>query len=115
MVPELSDSGSLALEDRVLGQIALKVNKGGVAYAGGKTLIVFLNAGGGSAWHPNEVLRQLPCRLHFDTVWVVGLQHVVDGTYVYGVASPEPSMGGAPIFHIAISPDFESWTVQRVQ
>lgn len=115
MVPELENPNAPALEDRVLGQVALKVNKGGAAYARGKTLVVFLNAGEGAQWFPNRVLHRLPSPLHFDTVWTVGLQAVVDGVYVYGVANLEPSPSGAAIFQVTISPDFESWTVHRVQ
>jgi hypothetical protein len=83
MVPRLrpgqtGDAGAL-----ILKAIDQKRHKGGGAYAAGKTLIVFLEAGAG-AWLPNKVARQLPDPLHFAAVWVVGLQRVDAGDYVYG-------------------------------
>jgi len=57
--------------------------------------VVFLNAGGGK-WYPNRVARRLPNPLHFAVVWVVGLQHVEAGEYVYGVAQLDVSEGDAP-------------------
>jgi hypothetical protein len=59
----------------ILNVIDQKREKGGAAYAEGKTLIVFLDAGA-SVWFPNRVARRLPDPLHFATVWVVGLQGV---------------------------------------
>jgi hypothetical protein len=62
-------------ETRILKAIDKKRDKGGAAYAAGKTLIVFLDAGAGT-WFPNRVARRLPDPLHFAAVWVVGLQGV---------------------------------------
>ncbi|MEW6597854.1 MAG: hypothetical protein AB1429_10195 [Pseudomonadota bacterium] len=114
MVPELGDSDAPSVEDRVLAQIRLKVEKGGAAYATGKTLLVFLNAAGG-AWHPNRVARLLPSPLHFDTAWAMGLQEVIDGAYVYGVTNLNVAGGNAPTWRVSVAPDFKSWTVERVQ
>ena len=61
------------------------------------------------------MLRRLPAPLLFVTVWVVGLQAVVQGAYVYGVANLETSPTGASVFRVTIAPDFESWTLHRVQ
>jgi hypothetical protein len=48
-----------------------KQGKGAAAYAGGKVLVVFLDADLGE-WLPNQVARQLP-KVDFKEVWVVGL------------------------------------------
>lgn len=45
----------------------------------------------------------------FNEVLVVGLQRVQeDGSYVYGVADLDVSVGNAPIWSVRISPDFEA-------
>jgi hypothetical protein len=77
-------------------------------------LIVFLNAGGGS-WHPNRVAKRLPGAPHFETVWVVGLQGVEDGEYVYAVTQLDVSNGDAPTWTVRIDKNFASWKVQRLQ
>lgn len=99
MVPDLKTADVPSLEDRVLEQIKLKVGKGGAAYASGKTLLVFLNAGAG-VWKPNRIARQLPSPLHFDTVWTMGLQGVVDGAYIYAVANINIAGGNAPTWPV---------------
>ena len=114
MVPELPSTVGMALEDRVLEQIQMKVAKGRAAYAGGKTLLVFLNAAGG-AWYPNKVVRGLPKPLYFDTVWAMGLQVVENAEYVYGVTNLQQSGGNAPAWRVRISPTFEAWAVERIQ
>ena len=75
-----------------------KQQKGGAAYARGKTLVVFVNAGGG-AWHPNSVAKQFPTTLDFAAVWAVGLQGVEDGEYVYGVTNLHVDGGDAPTWN----------------
>ncbi len=65
----------------ILKAIDDKRNKGGAAYASGKTLVVFVNADTGE-WFPNKVARALPAPLYFETVWLVSLQQVA------GRASP---------------------------
>src|SRR5262249_2889519 len=85
------------LETQILAAIGQKQTKGGAAYAEGKTLIVFLNAGGGP-WLPNKVARQLLTPLDFDDVWVVGLQRVEAGEYVYGVTRLQKWMKAPPPF-----------------
>jgi hypothetical protein len=97
-------------EALILKQIKLKWEKG-AAYSTSKTLVVFLNAPG-MVWHPNRVARQLPNPLYFAAVWVVGLQGVVDGAYVYTVTRLDLSQGEPPTWRVRIAKDFESWTVQ---
>jgi hypothetical protein len=96
---------------RILEAIEKKQTKGAAAYASGKTLIVFLNAGGGK-WRPFEVAQQLPQKLDFDAVWVVGLQGVVDERYIYAVTRLDLSCGHPPVWKVHINSDFESWTVE---
>jgi hypothetical protein len=99
----------------VLQAIDDKRNKGGAAYASGKTLAVFVNAGGGE-WFPNRVARALPNPLHFQAVWVISLQKVeADGAYTYGVTHLDVSEGDAPAFLVRISKDFDAWEVTRLQ
>jgi hypothetical protein len=93
--------------------IAHKRRKG-PAYASGKTLVVFLEAGSGS-WRPNKIARELPKPLFFATVWVVALQRVVDGDYVYGVTNLDLSDGNAPTWLVRIKNDFASWVITRAQ
>ena len=83
------------------------------AYAAGKTLIVFSTAEAGT-WLPNKVARQLPKPLHFPAVWVVALQHVEAGEYVYAVTSLDVSEG-VPTMLVRIRKDFGDWRVERVQ
>jgi hypothetical protein len=105
-----SDTQSLILQ-----AIDDKRNKGGAAYASGKTLVVFVNAGGGE-WFPNKVARALPNPLHFEAVWAISLQEVdADGAYIYSVTHLDVSEGNAPTFLVRISKDFDAWKVTRRQ
>jgi len=78
-----SDDGDKRdLETRVVEAIADKQQKGGEEYAGGKTLIVFLDAGNAPAWYPNKVAKAVKQPILFGALWVVGLQGVENGEYV---------------------------------
>jgi hypothetical protein len=112
MVPNLQLQTNDA-ETLILAMVNRK-RKGGEAYGGGKTLVVFLNAEPG-VWRPNAVARRLPEPVHFATVWVVGLQGVEDGEYVYNVTNLDLSGGNAPIFKVRIGKDFDQWHVTRSQ
>jgi hypothetical protein len=102
------------LEALILKAIEEKQAKGGAAYAKGKTLVVFLNAGGGGAWFPNRVAKRLPAKLDFGAVWVVGLHRVEEGQYVYGVTLLDASEGDAPAWLVRIGKDFDTWEVSRL-
>ena len=91
MVPRLSGQTG-DCEALILEKIEQKRSKGGAAYAAGKTLVVFLEAGAG-VWFPNKVARQLPEPLYFSAAWVVGLQGVEEGEYVYNVICLDISEG----------------------
>ena len=95
----------------ILKQIEKKQNKGGAAYASGKTLIVLLNNQCGE-WYPNKLGRSLP-HVDFESVWVVGLQNVIDGQYDYNVTRLDPN--GCPIWRIHINKNFESWEIEKIQ
>jgi hypothetical protein len=114
IVPRLRPGETGDAETLILNAINLKRKKGGVAYAEGKTLIVFLGAGAG-VWYPNQVAKQLPDPLLFATVWVVGLQGVEDGEYVYGVTNLDLTEGKVPTLLVRVSRDFGSWQVTRIQ
>lgn len=102
------------LGDLIFEAIAAKRDKGGAAYAAGKTLVVFVEAGG-QPWFPNRVARRLPEPLHFAAVWVVGLGGVEDGRYVYHVALLDVGDGDAPTYLVSIESDFTAWSVRRIQ
>lgn len=102
------------VETLILDAVALKQGKGGAAYASGKQLVVFLNSGG-DQWIPNRVTKKLPRPLHFDDVWVVALQGIDDGEYIYAVTQLDTTAGNAPIWQIRIATDFDSWKVARIQ
>jgi hypothetical protein len=92
-----------------------KESKGGAAYARGKTLVVFLDAGLGE-WHPNKVARELPPG-NFANVWVVQFSKLGDqGEYTYGVTCIRTGNGlPAPIWLVEINPTFEAWKVIQTQ
>lgn len=75
---------------------------------------MFLDVGG-AAWFPNRVARQLPVPMDFNAVWVVALQRVESGDYLYAVTRLNATDGDAPIWLIRIAKDFNSWTVTRIQ
>ncbi len=100
------------LEGLILEQIGKKQNKGGKAYASGKILVVFLNRQGAD-WYPNRLAKMLPKKIDFDDVWVVGLQEVIDDTYLYNVT--QLNSIGCPIWRVHIDKLFESWVVSRIQ
>ncbi|MBV8698138.1 hypothetical protein [Bradyrhizobium sp.] len=114
IVPRLRPGEAGDAETLILNAINLKRKKGGVAYAEGKTLIVVLEAGAG-VWYPNQVAKQLPDPLLFATVWVVGLQGVEDGEYVYGVTNLDLTESKVPTLVVRVSRDFSSWQVTRIQ
>jgi hypothetical protein len=51
--------------------------------------------------------------LLFAAVWVVGLQGVVEGEYVYNVTSLDIRDGNPQLVHVGRH--FGTWTVKRVQ
>jgi hypothetical protein len=100
------------IENLILAKIQQKhVKGGGEAYALGKTLVVFLDSGGG-AWYPHEVAEQLPDPILFDGIWVVGLYGVVAGEYTYFATRID--LAGTPKWRVRIAPDFDDWTVETI-
>lgn len=110
MVPPPRKKEKASIEDRILAAVSAKQAKGGKAYAEGKTLIVFLEDGGGT-WFPNIAAKKLP-PIDFDAVWVVGLQTSKDGNYSYGVTRLDLTRGSCPAWLIHIASDFKSWRVE---
>jgi hypothetical protein len=93
--------------------VSNKQAKGGAAYACGKVLVVFLDAGLGE-WFPNQVARQLP-RVDFKEVWIVGLHGEVTDEYVYGVTQLDLSGVAPPICLVRFGGNFDAWDVARLQ
>jgi hypothetical protein len=114
MVPYRPTNEGLDAGALILNAVALKQKKGGAAYANGKTLVVFLNAGAG-VWYPNRVAKQLPQPLDFGSVWVVGLHGVEAGEYTYNVTLLDVSVGDAPAWRVRLSETFHLWKVERIQ
>jgi hypothetical protein len=115
IVPRPPTGTAVDIEAQILEKIDQKRNKGGAAYASGKTLVVFLYSGGGE-WKPNRVARNLPKPLHFEAVWIVGLHHVeASGEYVYGVTQLDESGGNSPMSLVHIGKDFDAWRVEQIQ
>lgn len=114
MVPPVRTCVTPDIKVLILKAIEGKQKKGGAAYASGKTLIVFLEAGLKASWSPNQVAKAMP-RLDFGSVWVVGLQDVKDGAYTYGVTCLDLAEGNAPVWTVHVSANFETWEVRRLQ
>ena len=114
LVPTARGGEVVDVEALILKAIGLKQSKGDAAYASGKTLVVFLNAAGGT-WFPNKVAKRLPKTLHFEAVYVVGLQGVETGEYIYGATHLDLSGGNAPTWRVRIGNDFEAWEVEPIQ
>jgi hypothetical protein len=116
MVPPLREGQTGGAEALILDAIDHKRLKGGEAYARGKTLVVFFDAGTAAGrWTPNKVAQRLPQPVYFATVWVVALIDVEDGEYVYSATNLDVSEGDAPILSVRISRDFDAWDVMRIQ
>ena len=96
----------------ILSRIVGKRDKGGRAYASGKTLVVM--AEGIGVWNPTTVARQLPTPLHFEAVWVVALHRAAADGYQYDVARLDITHGVAPVWRVRIAPDFDTWRVEAV-
>jgi hypothetical protein len=114
LVPALKNTGTVDVEAMILNAIESKQQKGGAAYARGKTLVVFVNCGGGT-WKPNRIVKGLPDPLDFAAVWAVGLQFVENDEYVYVVSNLHMEGGDAPAWKVRISKQFDDWNVTRIQ
>ena len=114
LVPDLKDGAAEDIQALILSQVALKQDKGKAAYAGGKTLVVFVNAVGGP-WFPNRVAGSLPKPLDFAAVWVVGLHGVENDEYSYNVMQLDKEAGTAQVWRVRIAADFNSWQVDLIQ
>ena len=104
------------IEARILKAINDKNDKGGPAYARGKTLVVFLNDGRGLLWFPNKVAKALPNPFHFPVAWVAGLHthNAETGEYAYFASMLQLVDGNAPTFIIRTT-DFDKWTFEQTQ
>lgn len=102
-----------SVESLILERVRQKRNKGGAAYAQGKTLMVLLDVIG-EPWFPTEVAKALPRPLWFEAVWVIGLDNAENG-YVYNVTRLDTRMGQAPVWRVHVAPGFDAWDVAPIQ
>jgi hypothetical protein len=116
MVPQLRNSRerNKDIVTRVVEAVNSKRDKGGLAYASGKQLVVFLDDCRGE-WRPNEVSKQLPQPLYFEDVWVAGLQIADAGEYCYGITQLVSAYENAPTWTLNINRGFEAWSIHRIQ
>jgi hypothetical protein len=113
-VPKRMANKLINVERLIFEAIETKQNKGFASYASGKTLIVFVDTGP-SEWFPNRIARNLPDPLYFEAVWVISLQSVENGDYVYGVTLLDISQDPAPVYLIRIGSKFDGWAVTELQ
>jgi hypothetical protein len=113
MVPRAPEGETPDIKALILKAVGHKQKKGR-AYASGKTLVVFLEAGGEVPWFSNKIAKALP-KTDFDGVWVVGLQRVEDGAYVYGVTQLDVTDGDAATWSVRIRANFKKWEIKRLQ
>ena len=57
----------------------------------------------------------MPSPLHFAAVWIVNLQPVESGQYVYAVTHLDLSGVNAPVRLVCIHEDFSGWKVVPLQ
>lgn len=108
---ESTDSGAA---ERILSAINKKREKGGAAYAQGKTLVIFLLTGGGK-WFPTKLAKELPEPLLFDAAWVVSFDGPDTEKYAYSVTRLDITQGQAPVWRIVINEKFDAWRVEAIQ
>lgn len=113
-IPPPRQNDNRTVEDLMLSQINLKINRGR-EYATGKCLVLFSEAIG--PFHSNRVARRLAGTHYFDSITMVGLSQTdEEGNYHYWVTflSPESNRNSV-ICTIKINSDFTDWTVRRAQ
>jgi hypothetical protein len=91
-----------------------KQQKGYKAYASGKTLLVYVDAGGGRIWHPNKAAKAIPSNDFLD-VWAVSFAGAVTYEWIYGVALLSAEGVDAPTFQVRINKQRPRWSVIRIQ
>jgi hypothetical protein len=109
------DDDKRDIETRVVEAIRRKQDKGDEQYAGGKTLVVFVNAGNSSGWWPNRVAKAVPQPIMFGAIWLVGLQAVENGDFLYNVIEIDAENGVSHIWRVRIAPSFDGWSVKSIQ
>lgn len=107
-----NNSSTKNTETLILEHINKKRKKGEKAYASGKSLVVFINKKG-CKWTPNRLAKKLPLNLYFNGVWVIGLENITNGKYLYNVVKLDIS--GCPIWQVMIKSNFKEWLVKRIQ
>lgn len=109
------DNDKRAIETRVVEAIRQKQDKGDEQYAGGKTLVVFVNAGNSSEWWPNRVAKAVPQPILFGAIWLVGLQAIENSKYHYNVIEIDAENGVGHVWRVRITASFDKWSVSHIQ
>jgi hypothetical protein len=103
---QLTQQHHTTRDPRIL--INLKRKKGGVAYAEGKTLIMFLEVGAASGirirWRSSRPIRSSSRRCGSSAY-----EGSKMAKYVYGVTNLDLTEGKVPTLLVRVSRDFSSW------
>jgi hypothetical protein len=111
-VPPQDADQTSSVEELVAAAVALKVQKG-PPYAKGKTLLVFVDAGGDRVWYSNKAARLVP-KNDFVEVWAISRDKEATYECIYNVSlliAEEPT----PVFQVRINKKIPKWTVVRTQ
>jgi hypothetical protein len=109
------DNDKRAIETRVVEAIHQKQGKGDEQYAGGKTLVVFVNVGNSSEWWPNRVANAVAQPILFGAIWLVGLQAIENDEYHYNVIEIDAENGVGHVWRVRIAANFDKWSVSHIQ
>jgi hypothetical protein len=104
---------TLDTNTRIRNAVIQKQNKGGMAYASGKALVVLLE-GGDEQWWPTAIAKELP-ENDFCDIWVICLQYFAEDEYRYAVSNLSLVDNSAPTWLVDIAANSESWKVRKIQ
>jgi hypothetical protein len=109
-IPPPAQGKKSLVEQQIANAIAAKAKKG-AGYARGRSLVVFSEAIG--PFFPNRIGSAIAGTNAFEAVWAMGLESAIGGQYAYWVTRLEPDH--APAWRVALSKEFDAWTVTPVQ
>jgi len=99
-------------DDRVIGAINLKIDRGS-KYAKGKWLVVFFDGAG--KFYRNKIRENIRGRHNFEAVYCIGLLTSDKNGYTYAVTEFVESHGDKSItFKVEINNDFTDWKISQI-